>query len=179
MTGRWETSLSKIVDGKVSATDFDASIRRYVVALTSEILATDDLSLRAAVLSEAEPDALKCPRCGGPMKIWDTNVKCKACGHSIWRTVAGKLLTENMLTRLMTNGSTQVLKGFRSKAGKNFDAALRLDSEGRIAFDFTKVDSGAGNARRSRPMIVSTVSASSPDDETPPPPTVEDYPYWQ
>lgn len=179
MTGRWETSLSKIVDGKVSATDFDASIRRYVVALTSEILATDDLSLRAAVLSEAEPDALKCPRCGGPMKIWDTNVKCKACGHSIWRTVAGKLLTENMLTRLMTNGSTQVLKGFRSKAGKNFDAALRLDSEGRIAFDFTKVDSGAGNARRSRPMNVSTVSASSPDDETPPPPTFEDYPYWQ
>ncbi|MCQ2144612.1 MAG: DNA topoisomerase [Bacteroidales bacterium] len=140
MTGRWETSLAKIVDGAVSPAAFDESIRRYVQALTSEILSIDDVSLKAAAMAEAEPDAIKCPCCGGPMKVWDNNVKCKVCGHSLWRTVAGKLLSEATMKKLITTGRTQVLKGFKSKPGNEFEAALKLDDDKRIAFDFEKVD---------------------------------------
>lgn len=172
MTGRWETSLSKIVDGKVSAQAFDGSIRRYVQALTSEILSITDVSLRAAAMAEAEPDAIKCPKCGGPMRVWDTNVKCKVCGHSIWRTVAGKLLSEATMKKVITSGTTQVLKGFRSKAGKEFEAALKLDAEGRITFDFEK----AGEKRGLQPMNVDVASAGS--DETPPPPSLDDMLTW-
>lgn len=172
MTGRWETSLSKIVDGKVSAQAFDGSIRRYVQALTSEILSITDVSLRAAAMAEAEPDAIKCPKCGGPMRVWDTNVKCKVCGHSIWRTVAGKLLSEATMKKVITSGTTQVLKGFRSKAGKEFEAALKLDAEGRITFDFEK----AGEKRGPQPMNVDVASAGS--DETPPPPSLDDMLTW-
>jgi len=136
MTGRWETSLAKIVDGKVSAQAFDASIRRYVVALTSEILnATEG---RAALMFAADNEAIKCPLCGGPMHVWDNNVKCKACGHSIWREVAKKKLSEPTMRKLINTGHTQVLKGFVSKAGKEFDAALALNQEGRIIFDFSQ-----------------------------------------
>lgn len=137
MTGRWETSLSRIVDGKVSAQAFDESIRRYVNVLTGEILSISDVSLRAAVMAEAEPDAVKCPVCGGPMKVWDTNVKCKVCAHSIWRKVAGKELSEPTMRKLISSGRTQVLKGFKSKAGREFEAALALDNQGRIIFDFS------------------------------------------
>lgn len=175
MTGRWETSLSKIVDGLVSVKAFDESIRRYVKALTSEILAVDDLALKAAVMAESEPDAIKCPKCGGPMKIWDTNVKCKACGHSIWRTVAGKLLTESMLKKLLTNGQTQVLKGFKSKTGNLFDAALKLDENAKITFDFSKVNEA--KPQRLQAMNVSVVSQDSEGD-APPPLTLDDIPYW-
>jgi len=198
MTGRWERSLSKMVDGVVSPAAFDESIRRYVTALTSEILAITDVSLRAAAMAEAEPDALKCPKCGGPMKVWDTNVKCKVCGHSIWRTVAGKELTEPMLKKLLTTGKTQVLKGFKSKAGKEFDAALMLDQEGKVTFDFSAVNKKANDSRQSAasasgqagdnrqaggrgqtdyrgPANINVVAAGS--EEAPPPPTLDDMPY--
>ncbi|MCQ2140660.1 MAG: DNA topoisomerase 3 [Bacteroidales bacterium] len=175
MTGRWETSLSKIVDGKVSAQAFDESIRRYAQALTSEILAISDVSLKAAVMAEAEPDAIKCPKCGGPMRLWDTNVKCKVCGHSIWRTVAGKELSEATMKKVITTGHTQVLKGFKSKAGKEFDAALMLDSEGKITFDFSKVNENAPRQSYSQPLNVTTVAEG---DTPPPPPTLDDMPYW-
>ncbi|MBQ0144346.1 MAG: topoisomerase C-terminal repeat-containing protein, partial [Bacteroidales bacterium] len=174
MTGRWETSLSKIVDGKVSAAAFDGSIRRYVQALTTEILGITDIRLKAAAMAQAEPDAIKCPKCGGPMRIWDNNVKCKVCGHSIWRTVAGKLLTESMLKKVITTGHTQVLKGFKSKAGKEFEAALMLDQDGKIAFDFSKADSARP---QSQPLNVNIVSGDAEGD-VPPPPSLDDMPYW-
>lgn len=174
MTGRWETSLSKIVDGKVSAAAFDGSIRRYVQALTTEILGITDIRLKAAAMAQAEPDAIKCPKCGGPMRIWDNNVKCKVCGHSIWRTVAGKLLTESMLKKVITTGHTQVLKGFKSKAGKEFEAALMLDQDGKIAFDFSKANSARP---QSQPLNVNIVSGDAEGD-VPPPPSLDDMPYW-
>lgn len=199
MTGRWETSLSKIVDGKVSAQAFDESIRRYVQALTSEILAITDVSLKAAAMAEAEPDAIKCPKCGGPMWLNETYLKCKVCGHPVWRTVAGKLLSEATMKKVLSTGTTQVLKGFKSKSGKEFDAALKLDAEGRITFDFDKTNekraeaqAAAGSSRagsegngragsegswqRSQPMNVDIAAAGS--DEAPPPPTLEDLMGW-
>jgi len=183
MTGRWETSLSKIVDGKVSAQAFDESIRRYVTALTSEILSITDVRLRAAVMYEAEPDAIKCPICGGPMRVWDNNVKCKVCGHSIWRTVAGKLLSEATMKKVIMTGHTQVLKGFTSKAGKEFEAALQLGEDGRIGFDFSKVSNNGASKTSSddstspRQANVNRVASGS-SDELPPPPNIDDMPYW-
>ena len=37
---------------------------------------------------------------------------------------------------LLTQKKTEVLKGFKSKTGNKFDAALRLTEDGKIAFDF-------------------------------------------
>lgn len=162
MTGRWETSLSKIVDGNVSAQAFDESIRRYVEALTKEILEIQDVTLKAAVMAEAEPDAIKCPVCGGPMKIWDTNVKCKVCGHSVWRTVAGKLLSDATMKKLLTTGHTQILKGFKSKSGKEFEAALMLDESKKVAFDFGKVDEKRNSIKNNK---MAKVSIKTPKGE--------------
>lgn len=178
MTGRWETSLAKIVDGNVSATAFDASIRRYVQALTSEILGITDVSLRAAAMAEAEPEAIKCPKCGGPMRVWDTNVKCRVCGHSIWRTVAGKALSEATMKKVISTGHTQVLKGFRSKAGNEFDAALMLDKDGRITFDFSKVNEAAATRKPSSQPVNQSVIPAGSENEAPPPPSLDDMPYW-
>jgi DNA topoisomerase-3 len=37
---------------------------------------------------------------------------------------------------LLTNGKTPVIKGFKSKAGKAFDAALKFDENFRTVFVF-------------------------------------------
>lgn len=137
MTGRWETFLSKIVDGKVSAKAFGDSIRRFVVALTSEIL--EDKDGKGALIGASAPDAIICPKCGAAMKMWEKNVKCPSCGQVYWREVAHKKLSEATMRKLFRDGKTQVLKGFVSARGNTFDAALALNSLGLVVFDFSDV----------------------------------------
>ncbi|RYE17322.1 MAG: hypothetical protein EOP42_32485, partial [Sphingobacteriaceae bacterium] len=43
------------------------------------------------------------------------------------------ILTDNQLKTLILKGKTSVLKGFKSKAGTAFDAALEF-KEGRVGF---------------------------------------------
>jgi len=55
----------------------------------------------------------------------------------IWKTVAGKSISPAQAKMLLTKGETAAIHGFRSKAGKTFDARLRLEREtGKVAFAF-------------------------------------------
>lgn len=140
MTGKWETSLAAIVDGKVSARAFDASIRRYVQALTSEILAIDAPTLRSAAMGDAGPDVFSCPRCSSGMKMFDNVLKCAGCGHTLWRSLCGVRLSEECLRELFDNGRTSLIRGFRTKSGREFAAALRLGPDGGIIMDVERAE---------------------------------------
>jgi DNA topoisomerase-3 len=37
---------------------------------------------------------------------------------------------------LLTKGKTGIIKGFKSKGGKPFDAALKFDADFQVVFDF-------------------------------------------
>ena len=56
----------------------------------------------------------------------------------LWRTVAGKKLSDAQLATLAGKGVTPEIKGFTSKSGKEFSAKLKLDAEFKAAFDFNK-----------------------------------------
>ena len=92
--------------------------------------------------SSGADSGLKCPKCGQPLFFTKTGgVVCKgkfdgACDFGIYGTVAGKKLTEKQITSLIENGKTGVIKGFKSKAGKKFDAALTLAPDGTTKFEF-------------------------------------------
>jgi DNA topoisomerase-3 len=45
---------------------------------------------------------------------------------------------------LLTKGKTGAIKGFKSKAGKMFNAALKFDENYRIVFDFPDKTAGKG-----------------------------------
>jgi DNA topoisomerase-3 len=45
-------------------------------------------------------------------------------------------LSDKQILELLTKGKTTVIKGFKSKAGKTFDAALKFDENYRVTFDF-------------------------------------------
>ncbi len=99
----------------------------------------------------------KCPRCGAD--VIDRGAKAKACscssnkgkrdddgkwvqtegcGFSIWKTMAGKKLTAAQLAKLLDGGTTAKISGFKSKAGKEFSAKLRLapDKSGKVELIF-------------------------------------------
>ena len=50
--------------------------------------------------------------------------------------VLGKQIKEDDVKLLLTDKKTKLIKGFKSKAGKKFDAYLILGDEGNIGFEF-------------------------------------------
>jgi DNA topoisomerase-3 len=45
-------------------------------------------------------------------------------------------LSDKQITDLLTKGKTGIIKGFKSRNGKSFDAALKFDADFQTVFDF-------------------------------------------
>ena len=90
--------------------------------------------------SEAEKHLL-CPFCHSAMNKSRYTFQCvnESCGFQAPAEICRKRLTDAQITALLTKGRTGVIKGFKSKAGKSFSAALYIDQEDRtVKFDFQK-----------------------------------------
>lgn len=80
-----------------------------------------------------------CPLCNG--KIIDTGkaYSCtewrSGCKMQIWKIIAGKKITQAMAKKLLSKGETEVLKGFKSSKGTEFEARLKL-VDGKVMMDF-------------------------------------------
>lgn len=80
-----------------------------------------------------------CPLCKADVVEQEKSYGCSAwrdgCKFVIWKTIAGKKLSQRVVQALIRKGSSELVKGFKSKAGKSFDAKLKLE-EGAVRFDF-------------------------------------------
>lgn len=83
------------------------------------------------VLEESD---IKCPKCSACMKKGNVFFECE-CGYKIPHLIAAKHLTDEEVRQLM-RGKTGLIKGFKSKTGKRFDAVLIADENGTVKFDF-------------------------------------------
>jgi len=54
----------------------------------------------------------------------------------VFRTIAKKELTNGQLKELLTKGKTGVIKGFKSKENKPFDAMVAFDAAYKTIFSF-------------------------------------------
>jgi DNA topoisomerase-3 len=72
------------------------------------------------------------------MIFFDKVVKCSNpdCIFIIFRNKSEKQLTFNQVNELITNKKTAIIKGFKSKNGKSFDAALVFDEQYKVVFEF-------------------------------------------
>ena len=132
MTGQWEADLAKIERGEMREKDFRKDIESYATQITDELLSSK-------ILFPQRRSDVHCPKCGkGSLVFYPRCVKCSDadCGWTLFRTVAGKSLTDEQLTRLAVNGETDIIKGFTSKAGKRFEASLSLDGDFKTVFVF-------------------------------------------
>ncbi len=93
-----------------------------------------------------------CPLCGGDIVQTPFGYGCASydrldegsCKFSIGK-MAGKDISESQVRELLINGRTSTIRGFKSKAGKKFDACITFgrDETGRITglkFDFDNVE---------------------------------------
>lgn len=104
-------------------------------------LAWDNEKMKVAYLFPERKSEVtgKCPVCGADIVEAEKGYHChgEGCDFVIWKTVAGKKISSSVAKELLSKGVTGVVKGFKSKEGKNFDASLRLQ-DGRVVFDFPK-----------------------------------------
>jgi DNA topoisomerase-3 len=54
----------------------------------------------------------------------------------VWKEIAAKKLTQRQVTGLISKGKTRLIKGFKNKAGKKFNARLTLDEQSKVRFEF-------------------------------------------
>ncbi len=82
----------------------------------------------------------RCPRCGKEVvegkNGWGCSGYKDGCKFIVWKEIAGKKLSAAQVKELIAKGRTVVIKGFKSKAGKEFEAALVLGPDGKVEFDF-------------------------------------------
>ena len=85
----------------------------------------------------------KCPNCGADVVKNKKGYGCSnwqnGCKFQIWDTpICGKKLTEANIKQLLEKGETNLIRGFTSKTGKNFNAKLEIvkDENGKLKFKF-------------------------------------------
>lgn len=131
MTGMWENALSKIESGEMNPDTFHKSTEVHASQITSELLGVQ--------LTLSTQQDLICPKCGtGRILLYPKVAKCDNidCGLVIFRNKSDKQLTDKQVTELVTAKKTGVIKGFKSKAGKPFDASLAFDDQFNVVFVF-------------------------------------------
>ncbi len=69
-----------------------------------------------------------CPLCGGDVVERPKSFSCsqRSCDLVVWKSVAKKKIGVRTARTLLTKGQTSVLKGFKSKQGRSFNARLVL-----------------------------------------------------
>ena len=139
LTARWEERLAKMEKGAERRPDFMADISGFTTKLVDEVRGMEGERLAAPSRSREPLGA--CPKCGAPVVESKKAFGCSAwkqtgCDFAIWKQVSGKRLSEGQAKQLLTRGRTGQMKGFKSKAGKPYAAALKLDGEHKVRLEF-------------------------------------------
>lgn len=150
LTAHFEQMIQDVEDGKMTYEDYMRQIRMEVDDVVEKIKAADSKTISANASVPAFKKGKKsggvkmtewgkCPKCGCDLRENSKAIGCSGykngCDFTIWKTVAGKELTEKQIMDLLTKGRTAKIKGFTSRKGTKFDACLKL-VDGKVSFDF-------------------------------------------
>lgn len=159
-TAKLELKLQSMAEGENDDFDFLEDIHKYVESATSEWKIIDTVAgdkkeksytgkfaeynkkndVQNTSDSSLDIKYGPCPLCQAEVKDFPKSYSCsrwkEGCGFTIWKIVAQKKLSSSQIKILMTIKKTNLIKGFKSKAGKPFDAFLLLNKEGKVEFEF-------------------------------------------
>jgi DNA topoisomerase-3 len=133
LTGEWEFRLREIEHRKLTRDAFMRDIRH----LTEEIVGKAKHFHPDEHMPDSEPFGT-CPKCGSPIVERFKSFTCtnEECDFTIWKTIAGRLLSREEFETLVRDKQVGPLSGFRSRKGKRFPAVLKLSDDFKAEFDF-------------------------------------------
>jgi len=140
LTADMEGMLTKVEHDEMSSSEYLDAVERLVSKVVDSAKATP----AAKVSSSGGTEVGTCPVCGAKVTCGKSIIKCERqtsakdadgnwvesgdCSFKVFRKVCGKTLTESQAKALLA-GKTVKMKGLTSKAGKKFDAGVKLDCE--------------------------------------------------
>lgn len=140
MTALWSEKQNQIESGDLTV---EAFIDSLYADLSELVEKTDITGLKIEPASQAgklERLSAVCPNCGKEIAVTPKRYSCSGCNFGIWAEIAGKKLTLNQVSKLISEGKTGSIRGFKSKAGKTFDTYLVLKDKktGQVGFGFNE-----------------------------------------
>lgn len=152
-TAKLELALQSMAEGETDDQDFLDNVHDFINSATNEWKAIEGIEgdksqpksyggkkYVSNAPSKAAANLGPCPICQAEIKDFPKSYSCsrwkEGCGFTIWKYVAQKKLTESQVKKLMTVKKTDLIKGFKSKAGKPFNAFLSMNKEGKVEFEF-------------------------------------------
>ncbi|PKN59251.1 MAG: DNA topoisomerase III [Deltaproteobacteria bacterium HGW-Deltaproteobacteria-14] len=173
LTGRWEAALSELADGRGDAAAFMDRIVRFTTE-TVQALRTAEapaMAEAAAADKDASPVLGACPLCHRPVREGRKAYSCESgrdCDFVIFKSIVGKKVSPALVQVLLSRRRSLPLKGFKSKAGKRFAAALVLGDDGKVTLDF---GGDAGGARPPRTARATAERGERPKTQRAPAPS--------
>lgn len=136
MTANWETDLQSIEKGMYSPDSFMGQIENYVKQLCSNYASSAENPAFAKKVNEIGV----CPKCGKNVLETAKAYSCcggrNGCGFIIWKTIASKNISVAQAKKLIEKKKTDLIKGFKSKTGKEFNAYIVLKEDFTTGFEF-------------------------------------------
>lgn len=161
MTASWEKGLDGITRGTVDFWDYRGKLEDFIRKETEKMIQQnlwEPLAERisnyagknASGAGARRKIGVKCPVCDGEMITTPFGYGCSnykkdktGCNFNVGE-IAGVVPPEEQVKLLIEKGQTGPIKGFKSKAGKRFDAMLKLvkEEDGRcnIQFEFADME---------------------------------------
>ena len=126
MSALWHEQQQMIEAGELTVDAFLDELEGFIAGQVGNV----DLSN----VQIAPQLSARCPMCGEELVVTTRQIGCRGCQFKLYPEIAGKMLTLGQIEALLTKGKTGVLKGFKTKAGKPFEAALKLNHEAKVEF---------------------------------------------
>ncbi len=144
LTAEWETRLAQMERGELKRDAF----MQGIVDMTKRIVGQAKGHEADTIDADFGTLAARCPKCGGEVHENYKKFQCQSCTFGFWKIVAGRQLELNEADELLSKRTVGPLEGFRSRLGRPFAAALKLNDADEVTFDF---GDGAGDDNAEAP----------------------------
>ncbi|MCB9674177.1 MAG: DNA topoisomerase 3 [Alphaproteobacteria bacterium] len=138
LTGRWEGRLANVAENKADRATFMSDVCQYAREVCDAIVANPPPAL--ADPNDHGKSLGDCPACGQPVRQRGAVFTCdsgRTCAFVVFTKMARRAISAKMVKQMLTDGQSPYVKGFKSRAGKEFTAGIAWDpGEQKVRFVF-------------------------------------------
>ena len=141
ITADWEKRLKDIAKKEEDRKTFEKDIREFV---ETQLQALKESNLSVSFADEALNKPIgTCPICKKDVMEWSKVFACASSNREercflVFKTMAKKSISKNQVVKLLTDGKTDTIKGFKTTEGNSFEAKLAIIN-GEVKFDFPPI----------------------------------------
>ena len=140
LTGEMEYRLAQVQKGSLARDQLMSDTRKAVLEMVTTLQAAPrqrQARAEPGVSTGIGKSPGACPLCEAELADQEVKYSC-ACGFTLWKSIAGHKLLVRDVKALLKDGETEQIKGFKSKKGNVFNAALVVDVKNKgVSFKFT------------------------------------------